>query len=185
MPAYSFIDASELSSYMSGMGLDVDQEVALQEVLDGVQRELERHCQRLFERKERTERVLVDDLGRVWPKATPIVSVTSPVDTFTVGYGNMLNPVTSLTLGLGAYYGPGGSFDLTYVGGLDPEDDDLHDVRVAILRVAAREATDRHDDTLSVKDTDTRDAQRTDKRELGFTEKELKKFDRLRRRTVM
>lgn len=180
---YSFVKTGDLKDYMSGIGLDADQAEASQDVLDGLQRELERHCRRLFERKERTERVRVDELGRVWPRAVPVVSITSPVDTFTVGWGNMLDPVSSLTLA--APWGlPGGFVELTYVGGLDPEEDDLHDVRIAILRAAAREVTDRHDDTLSVKDTDARDRQRTDKRELGFTEAELKKFDRLRRRTV-
>lgn len=177
---YSFVKTRDLKDYMSGIGLDADQSESSQDILDGLQRELERHCQRLFERKVRTERLRVDDCGRLWPKATPVVSVSDPVN-LAAGYGNMLEPLFSLTV---AGY-PGEWVEVTYLGGLDPEDDDLQDVRLAILRAAAREVTDRHDDTLSVKDSDTRDKQRSDKRDLGFTEKELKKFDRLRRRTVI
>lgn len=175
---YSFVSVGELKDYMSGIGLDVDQAAAAQDVLDGLQRELERHCQRRFERKERTETLIPDDFGRIWPKATPVVSVTAPFGLSVIAGGN---GVAGPAFGFMATY----PVVLTYVGGLDPDGDDLHDVRIAILRAAAREVTDRHDDTLSIKDLDGRDAPTRDKRDLGFTEKELAKFDRLRRRTVV
>lgn len=184
---YSFVKGSDLKDYMSGLGLDADQAESAQDILDGLQRDLERYCQRLFERKERVENLRVDDQGRIWPKATPVVSITSP-DGLVAGYGNMIDTAyyaVGSIVTLSAFgCSPGEWITLTYVGGLDPDEDDLQDVRLAILRAAAREVTDRHDDTLSVKDTDARDKERSDKRVIGFTKDEKAAFDRLRRRTV-
>lgn len=172
----SIVTVQELQDYMSGIGLAVDQQLALQDVLDGVQRELERYCQRPLERMERTEAVFPDDAGRLWPKATPIVSVSAPVGLVPNGANYLSGYYPTNVLD------PAGPVVLTYVGGLVGVEED--DVRLAILRVAAREATDRHDDVRTVTDLEGRQARRTDTREVGWTDDELKKFDRLRRRTV-
>ena len=188
---YSFVKVAELKDYMSGIGLDADQASATQDVLDGVQRELERYCQRDFERKVRTELLLPDELGRLWPRSTPIVSVSDPVG-LAIG-GNGLWGATYVafpSFGAGYGYYPGGGMppdpiSVTYVGGLDPDDDRLHDVRVAILRVASREAVSLHSDVLDPDDLQARPTKDRDSRPLGWTDDELKKFDRLRRRTVV
>lgn len=176
----SIVTVQELQDYMSGVGLAVDQQLALQDVLDGVQRELERYCQRPLERMERTEAVFPDDAGRLWPKATPIESVSSPVGLYPNGANGLVGTYPAPALMFGGGVEP---VVLTYVGGLVGAEED--DVRLAILRVAAREATDRHDDTRTVTDLEGRQAQRTDRREVGWTDDELKKFDRLRRRTAV
>lgn len=179
---YSFVTPAALKAYMSGINLEVDQQAALQDVLDGVQRELERYCRRQFERRERTETIRPDAAGRLWPKATPVVSVSAPVGLY--GAGNQI--LGSWDMGYpGLLAGIGAGVTVTYVGGLDPEDDDLHDVQVAILRVAAREAEVRHDDVLDPTDLEARNPAKHDKRQIGWTDDELKKFDRLRRRTVV
>lgn len=174
--AYSFVSVEELKDYMSGIGLDADQASATQDVLDGVQRELERYCQRKFTRTTHVENITPDEFGRLWPKATPVVSVSDPVGLYVDG-----NAIVGLG---GIYWGWTSPVTVTYVGGLDPEGDDLHDVRVAILRVATREATSLHSDVLDPNDLTARPAKDRDNREIGWTEKELAKFDRLRRRTV-
>lgn len=166
---------------MSGLGLDTDQVDAAQDVLDGLERELERHIQRPLQNMERTELVYPDEAGRLWPKATPITSITSPAGLLPNG-GNGLTGtyVVAPSLMWGGGYEP---VTLVYTGGLAGEDE--KDVKLAIMRAAAREVTVRHDDTLSVADLEERNTQPVDRQPLGFTDAELKKFDRLRRRTVV
>jgi hypothetical protein len=185
MPGYSFVTTDDLKTYMSGIGLSTDQADAMQDVLDGLQRELERHCQRRFERKERTEILEPDVLGRLWPEAVPIVSVSVPDPDAT---GLWLDVSRRAIVGFRSQLTLAGipeSVEVTYVGGLDPDSDDLQDVKTAILRVAAREATTRHDDVIEINNLEARDVEDQDKQPLGFQPAELKKFDRLRRRTVV
>lgn len=174
---YSFVSVGELKDHMSGIGLDADQASASQDVLDGVQRALERYCQRQFERKERIEQVVPDEFGRIWLKATPIASVSEPAGL--VVDGNAVYGAGWWGVGLLTPY------TVTYVGGLDPDDDDLHDVRLAILRVATREVSALHSDVLDPNDLDARPVRDRDGRTLGWTDEELARFDRLRRRTVV
>lgn len=178
---YSFVKVSELKSYMSGIGLDADQADSAQTILDGLQRDLERYCQRRFERKVRTEWVHPTEGGFVFFRATPVVSVSAPVVLDAAMYGDSL---THLPVDVLGYWGMN-PFAVTYLGGLDPEGDDLHDVRLAILRVATREVTTRHDDTLDPNDLQARKVDPADRRALGWTDDEKKAFDRLRRRTAV
>lgn len=187
----AIVSASELREYMSSIGLDIDQAAAVDDILAGLQRELERYCQRPLEQRERTEVIVPDDLGRLWPKATPIVSVSTPVGLYAGGDNSIAGYSPAVLFGSAAY----APVTVTYVGGVvdpeiivDPEEfgvDEAADVKIAILRAAAREATVRHDDTLGVTDLEVRQVQPVDRRDPGFTDDELKKFDRLRRRTVV
>lgn len=167
----------ELRDYMSGIGLDADQSKSAIDVLAGLQRELERHCQRWLKQVERVEVITPDDRGMLWPKATPVISVSAPLGLWP--NGNTFGGTYPADYGWGGALAP---VSVTYVGGIDGDDED--DVRLAILRAASREMSVRHDDTLSVEDLTSRKPKASDDRELGFTEKELAKFDRLRRRTV-
>lgn len=169
------VQVADLRDYMSSIGLDADQEEAAEQVLLGVQRALERYCNRPLKRKERTERVFPDEYGRVWLQATPIWSISDPTG---------LEPARGHALiGSFAHLGYlGGGLTVTYVGGIDGDDED--DVKLGILRVAARELTVRHDDTLGVTDLSIRPAAPADPRIYGWTPEELKQFDRLRRRVV-
>lgn len=187
----AIVSSDELKDYMSSIGLDIDQEAAVEDIIAGLQAELERYCQRPLEVKARTEVVVPDENGRLWPKATPIVSVSDPVGLYAAGDNGLHGYYPALVFG-GYSYAP---VSITYVGGVvdpalvvDPDDfgvDPAADIKIAILRAAAREATVRHDDTMSVKDLDAREVQPVDRQPLGFTDDELKKFDRLRRRTVV
>jgi hypothetical protein len=168
------VTVEDLRDYMNGIGLDANQAGALEDVLAGVQRELERYCQRRFKVRAYVETVQPDEWGRLWPKNTPVLDVLEPF-----GYSGVGNQIVADG---GVGYGGWGPVQVKYVAGLNP--DDLADVRRAILQVAAREATDRHDDTLSVRDTDSRRERRADPMPLGWQPAELARFDRLRRRTV-
>lgn len=167
----SFVTVDELRDWMNSIGLDADQYKGTQDTLDGLQRELERYCQRRFKVRAYVETIHPDEHGRLWPKNTPVLDVIEPAGL--TGHGNQI-------LGGGAFYGA--PVVVKYVAGLAPED--AADVRLAIMRVAARDVTDRHDDVLSVRDTDTRRERRADPRVQGWTREELAAFDRLRRRTV-
>lgn len=164
------VSPAQLKTYMSGLDLDVPQEDAAHEVLDGLVEELELFLNRPIARRERTEVLVPDSDGRLWPSATPIVSISMPTG-FVTG-GNFISGMWSLT-----------PVTVTYVGGLDDRAEDA--LRLAVLRAASREMSDRHDDTLSVKDLNADDEPTRDRREPGFTADELKKFDRLRRRTAV
>lgn len=187
----SIVSTTELGNYLSKIGLDSDQASAAQETLDGLQRELERYCQRPLERRERTELVYPDDAGRLWPSATPIVSVSAPEGLLPNG-ANGLAGGYPVAFGFADYVGP---VEVTYIGGIaDPDEEidplnewgvsEVSDIKIAILRAASREFTVRHDDTVTVTDLETRETQPVDRQPPGFTDDELKKFDRLRRRTV-
>jgi hypothetical protein len=167
------VSVDELRDHMSSIGLDADQEKDAEVVLRGVQRALERHLQRDLALVERTETITPDEFGRLWPRATPVRSVSTPG---LYPNGNML----------GGHYvaSPfGGPVVVTYVGGIDGEDED--DVRLAILRVAAREMATNHDDVLTNAELSTTTPPKRDTRALGWTKDELAEFDRLRRRTVV
>ncbi len=170
------VEVDELQDYMSSIGLTADQNKAAEQVLAGLERALERHLQRPLERKERTEVVFPDEFGRLWPKATPIVSVSSPPELYPNGANGLSGSFTTAATGSAGVV-------VTYVGWLVGTDEE--DVRVAILRAAAREMTPRHDDTLSVRELTTQVPAQSDRREPGWTDDELKQFDRLRRRTVV
>lgn len=178
----SIVTTTELKDYMSGIGLDADQASGAQDVLDGLQRELERYCQRPLERKERTETIVPDDEGRLWPKATPIVSVSSPEGLWPNG-ANGLGGSYPASFGLSMFGGGPYPVTITYVGGVEGEDE--ADIRLAILVIGARMVTNMHDDTRTATDLEGKQAQSADTRVQGWTDDELKKFDRLRRRTVV
>lgn len=172
------VSTGELKDYMSGIGLDADQAEAAQDILDGLQQQLERYCQRPMVRREVTETLWPDEYGRLWPTATPVVSISVP--TGLAVQGNSI---------VGVSYGPlagpiaGGAVSVTYVGGVDGKNEP--DVRLAILRAAAREVDARHSDVVAVNDLSERPAQPIDRRDYGFTDVELAQFDRFRRRTVV
>jgi hypothetical protein len=178
----SFVSTGDLTDYMSGIGLDADQAGSAQDVLDGLQRQLERYCQRPLVRMDRTETLWPDELGRIWPTATPIESISAPLEL--VPYYNQVGT----SYGVFGNMGPLSVFDtgpvtITYVGGVSGKDE--ADIRLAILRAAAREVDARHSDVLDEQDLSQRPAQPSDKRVTGFTDDELRQFDRLRRRTVV
>lgn len=171
------VDVAQIRNYMSGIRLTEPQLHAAAGILAGVQRELERYMNRPLVRKERTETIRPDTDGRLWPTATPVTSVS------TVGYAAAGNEIVG-NVGLGTGLSGPQAVTVTYVGGIDGRNE--HDVVLAIERIAAREITTRHDDTMSIKDLSARnEGEPVQRVPLGLTDDEAKKLDRLRRRTIV
>lgn len=86
-------------------------------------------------------------------------------------------------IGIGA---PNAIYVIEYIGGYDlvsmPQ---YQSVRTAIKRVAAREVGPMYDDTIDLRSGNAEKNREPDNRDKGWTEDELKKFDRLRRRVVV
>ena len=174
------VGAEELKEYMSGIGLTPSQEAAADKILAGTQRSLERYLNRRLEPGTFTETLTPDVDGFIYPSNRPVTGVTSILDP----WGNELYQ-GDFVANTGIWGGGYGSVTITYTGGLTPDADALEDVRLAIMRVASREMTTKHDDTLSVKDLSARDdGEPTNRMPLGWTEDELAEFDRLRKRVM-
>lgn len=178
------VSVLELTDYLSSLDLNVPQHHAAELVLRGVQGEIETFLNRPLEPRTVVESLYPDAGGLLFPSVTPIISVASSTQ---AGY-----PVTLVvegpvlyTLG-GAYYSiPGYSAPIvvSYVGGIAADHPCLPHVRLEILRIAAREMTDRHDDTLGVQQLATDSPPQATA--IGLTKEDEKRLDRWRRRVVV
>lgn len=168
------VSVDELRTYMSEITLTPDQRTAARLVIEGVQSEIETYLNRSIEPVTRSEYLVSDHNGNVWPLHTPIVSVVS------VTHANAPLPFT-LDDGLLAAGSPGSAVVLTYVGGIGEGHRAHYHLRLEVLRIAMREMQTRHDDTLSVKDLNTTD---TTPLPIGLTEDDLKRIRRWKRRTI-
>jgi hypothetical protein len=72
-------------------------------------------------------------------------------------------------------------FDVTYIGGYDGRNDE--GLKVAILRVAAREISENQDETVGINAGEV--TGRPQPNILGWTTEELRQWDHLRRRVVV
>lgn len=203
----ALLTAQELSDYMSGIRMNNAQRRSADVILQGVQGELERHLHRPLEVRRAREMVRVDRSGYLNVRHTPVVAVlrlqnygsTRPVISQKV---ENYKPVESDALPLydyapenngaeiivpgGIRYGTPGNYVLVeYISGGRLIFDALPQIKIAILRVAAREFTNMHDDTMSLRGTQAQAGnQRNAALPDGWTREELQKFDRLRRRIV-
>lgn len=177
----TIVNVDQLRDYMSGIGLDVDQTQAADDVLAGVQADLERYLARPLELRTVTEEVEMVLGGSYQTSVTPVVSTTS---LWHVVRRGRLRPLGGLPVVTQAMLDTR-TETVTYVGGYDGFAPEFADVRLAILRVAAREMEQRHDDTRSVKDLSTRNEGEMQLRQtVGWQPAELARFDRLRQRVV-
>lgn len=169
------VSVEELIDYMSDVTLTSDQRTAAELVIEGVQGEIETFLNRSIEPVTRTEYLVVDHNGQIWPLHTPVISVTSIVrDALAVPYtleGGLLTGGT-----------PGQQVVVTYVGGFSNDHRAHNHLRLEVLRLAAREMTNRHDDTLTVKDLDTTDSPPLP---IGLTEEDKGRIRRWKRRVVV
>jgi hypothetical protein len=191
-----------LKDYMSGINLKSFQEQAAEYVLQGVQAELEKYLNRWLEPREVTESVRVHSEGYLMTTKSPIVSL--PDNSNYDLYGGRIWYFSAGSVFAGPPVSPiftastwGGFdnqfFDVTYTAGYDarPENDEVGefaDVRLGILRVASREMTNRHDDTLSVKSLSmANEGEPTGPQNgvQGWTMDELRLHDRLRKRVIV
>lgn len=185
-----------LRDYMSGIDLASFQEQAAEYILQGIQADLERYLSRSLEPQTVTENVPVNEDGSVKTNHHPIRSI--PEGSAYYLYGGRLwvlglysNQAVTL-FGLGMHYMEEEWITVTYTYGLDATiagdvNNDYADVRLAIMRVASREMTNRHDDTLSVKGLNTENVGEPTGPQngvQGWTMDELRMHDRLRRRVI-
>lgn len=171
------VTVEQLRDYMSGIGLNADQAQGAEDILVGVQAELERYLRRPLELTTVTEPIEISPSGYIATTVSPIVSVATSGYYVTAG---QIRPLYTLS-GIGF----GDPTTITYTGGYDGLSPAFADVRLAILRVAAREVEQRHDDTRSVKDLSTRNEGEMQLRQrVGWLPEELTKFDSLRLRVT-
>lgn len=176
----TIVSVRRLQDYMSGLGLNVNQTQAAEDVLAGVQAELERYLNRPVELVTVTEVPVMHRSGWVETSVTPVVSTTTPG--FYVVNGQ-LRPLYTMP----RLEGFAADATVTYTAGYDGTAPGFADVRLAILRVAAREMEPRHDDTRSVKVLNTISTPSVEvsrKGAGGWQPHELAQFDRLRLRVV-
>lgn len=134
-------DVDALRDFMSGVHLEGYQQNAAEDVINGLVGQIEAYLGRPIFVEERTEWA-----AGGWLSATPVVSIAA------VGglpYTGDVGRLRSGHLGWEA--------DVRYTGGLAADPSAARLLRAMILRAAADEMTNRHDDTVSVKNLDMRD----------------------------
>jgi hypothetical protein len=204
------VDIEELLQYMGGMKLTDDQKGITESViLPGVQEELETHLNRPIEPVRVREAVRADDQGWLWLGVTPVHQIFSVTRSDGPNVPIVQTPWADLAVDdeyrswtawgnpdLYRYRVGGISWNapypnpwaasyylLEYIGGYNGYVD--NGLKLAICRVAAREVEMQFDDTMSVRGGGQEAAQDSDSRQKGWTDDELKKWDRLRRRVVV
>jgi hypothetical protein len=204
------VTPGDLKNYMSGISMNPVQEEAAYIVIAGVQQELERYINRPVELTLVREAVLTSPEGYGHLSVTPVhriesiraVQSAAPwtlptgiiegpelpafdgaiLDYAPANYGAGLLVPGGIDLGLG-----GGYFVITYTGGGGPLVAQYLDaIKLAVLRVASREFQQMHDDSMTLRNLDASepvDPISVPRR--GWTQDELRDFDRLRRRVVV
>ena len=184
----SVVTVNELANYMGGWKFTPIQRQDAEAILDGVQSELERYINRPLQMRRVVEVVDVDRYGIAYVKITPIVAVHGIYrnDRITHGPGEPYSTVPSNYFRPGSNYlalGGFGRVHIDYTGGVNADLDP--GVKLAIKRVAAREFLYKHDDSVTLANTEARPPEDADPQPKGWSEEELKKFDRMRRRVVL
>jgi hypothetical protein len=207
----AIVDVDDLRDYMSGIGLETSQWAAAEMVLDGVQHELELHINRPVQPTLVREWKSVQSDGYVRLSVTPVHTIRSVVSAEGAvspdGTAFTLSPLdktdfennyaNKVPTAFNAYHPSKGGLYLTdvgwgmlgtfvvveYVGGYVGWSDAA--IRYKILEVAARIMTNNHDDTTSIADGVVRPASPDPVQARGWTEDELRRFDRIRRRVVV
>lgn len=208
------VSVDELINYMSESTFSSSQREKATGVLAGVQAELEDYLKRPVELVQIRELLRSDVDGIVNVSVSPVVkvvgfSIARPDQTWTtppvegdspyVPPPMVRDPDLSTEARLIDRVGPswgspeivaGGikvngknmPYVVEYIGGYDGNLDSS--LKTAIMRVAAREMERDTDDTLTLRAGDAEMANESDDRQKGWTEDELKRFDRIRRRVV-
>lgn len=216
----TIVSVPDLVTYMSGVNFDAQQTAAANQVLEGVQRGLERYLNRFLEPTLVQERQQAQYDGSVRFSYTPVIKFISMTDPLgfrlpVEGYLEVQPSVPALDedewmewsdygviqqvdFAPGNFYGdvplgygytplgsPGVWYVLKYISQIILPN--MNDVKLDILRVASREMTRNHDDAISLKDglmgTDT-NPEIQGIVGLGWTDDELAKYGRYRRRVI-
>ena len=208
------VSVDELKSYMSDITLSESQEAAVEEVLAGIQQDLEDHINRPLQPVQVREYIQTDSLGYANVRVSPVWKVirrdqmdgmtsflsydlTTPYvppvlerdpligeDGTVIDYWGVESWGAPIHVPGGIFIGvPDTWFAIEYVGGALGFMNQK--VKLAIMRVAAREVTGLHDNTLSLRQGNAEPAADPDPRPKGWTDEELQRFERMRRRVII
>lgn len=170
------VDVSALRDYMSNVNLKGYQESAAEDIITGIVAEVTAYLGRPVVVRERTERV-VAGRGGAWLSATPVLSVTSVDGMPYAEWDSHLSAIPAGRLHRARW----GENVVVYVGGLAADVDARDLIRIEVLRAAADEMTNRHDDTASVKDLTVRKSDSSPKRSESPSREQDERFVRLKR----
>lgn len=197
------VSVDELRSYMSSIGLTADQAIGAQDVLFAVQSELQSYLNRpLVAVTVVDEPVAVGRNGFLFTRHSPVTAVSSikRYPTLEVSPASTYQVVNGLIRLRHAYVAPGTFYGWDALHGppgtLAPEEylvsytaslpafypESLGALKGFILRVAAREVENNHDDTLTPKDLTTKDDGKFTPP--GPTDEDFKRVERWRRPVV-
>ena len=197
----ALVTVTDLREYMSDVSFSAGQNRTAQTVLDGVQQTLETYLNRPVQMVQVRERRRTNFDGDLVTTVTPVYKVLTmrllgqttgteytTFDTTALSeeeadrvWDSM--PVSDSIVPGGIYVGsPGQWYIVEYIGGYNGYVDDQ--LKLAILEVASRIMTTNHDDTLSLKEGIANEPSGQPLAR-GWAEEELRRFDRLRRRTVI
>jgi hypothetical protein len=189
-------------------------QVLAKRILAGNQKALERYLNRPVEPMLVREAVMPDAAGYAWARVTPVWTVLSieyngsvtnvsqqavadlPDNTglkeqFDMGVIGMQPLPSRVYVGMGGVplsaelqllLGPPPVTLMTYVGGYFG--DMTEDMKLDIIRVSAREVAHNFSEFAGLHDSTYQQADQADPRQKGWTDDELKRYDRARRRTV-
>lgn len=177
---------AELAHYLGGWNYTGVQEIDAQMILDGTQSDLERHLNRPLQMRRVQEYVDTDFRGYAYLRVTPIQALHGVYTVTPDGErGELITNLSDRAFKRGRNYlwlGPRGRVLVDYTGGVNADLDP--GVKLAIMRVAGREFMYQHGEAMVVENGDARRPPDPATQARGWTEEELAKFDRLRRRVV-
>jgi hypothetical protein len=209
----TLITSDELIAYMGGVKLTPKQlGITEMVILPGVQQELENYLNRPVEPVIVREAVRANETGFLYFRVTPIHEIRSValsdgtnIPLATVPASEVVNPDQLRTMeewGVPELYGyqltgyvglPSGYYPaigmgrpfyrVEYIAGYNGFLNEA--LKLDVLRVSAREVEMQFDDSMSLRGGQTEAASDSDNREKGWTQPELQKWDRLRRRVAV
>jgi len=125
---------------------------------------------------------LVDVPWDVHLEESPVITITSIVRDRPQGSSkNLVEGVDFIKASWGAYVynlSENDSLTITYTAGLNLDETKVNFMKLIMLRAAARETQNLHDDVVGLKDLNTRNVAPLD---VGFTDMEIEKLQRYRR----
>ena len=198
----ALVTVADLRKYMSDISLSSKQMDMAQLALDAAQQALETYLGRPVQPVQVREKRRSNSAGDLVLSVTPVHQVLSvrlssatentiPTDPTPIALTASdidrlwdAAPTSYNIVPGGVYVGRSRTYYvIEYIGGYNGYADDF--LKNQILEVASRTMTVNHDDTLTIKGDMAQEPSGAQQIKKGWTEDELKQFDRLRRRVVV
>lgn len=205
------VTADELTAYMGGVQLtNEERDITESVILPGVQQDLELFLNRPVEPVQVRESLLVDEYGYTVLTVTPVwkiikvqqsdgavitgssyvppAMVDDPSTNRSVDYSGLGEYPLPFRYNVGswgisaAWGGPATYVIVEYIAGYKGYTDKA--IKLAILRVAAREVERQFDNSVTLVGGSVEAVQDSDSRIKGWTQEELNRFRRIRRRVI-